>query len=67
MTQEERTKICSTCTEHKIDLKTGLYCGKTGNKPEFVNACYDYKADEVEIEPYDGYHSEKDGGQEVNL
>lgn len=50
MTQEERTKICSTCTEHKIDLKTGLYCGKTGNKPEFVNACYDYNADEAEIE-----------------
>lgn len=50
LTLEERLKICRTCSERAFDAQRGLFCGKTGEKPAFVNNCYDYKADEHELE-----------------
>jgi len=46
---EEKLKICNSCKDRSFNSETGLVCGKTGKKPEFVNTCYDYKPDENEI------------------
>ncbi len=40
----ERPKItkytlCKACTKKKSDLKTGIYCGETGAKPDFAGVC----------------------------
>ena len=50
LTLEERLKICGTCSERAFEAQRGLFCGKTGEKPAFVDNCRDYRADDHEPE-----------------
>ena len=31
--------LCKACTKKKFDMKTGIYCGETGQKPNFEGMC----------------------------
>ncbi|MEP0117141.1 MAG: hypothetical protein ABJH72_20200 [Reichenbachiella sp.] len=46
----EQFKICKTCTKRQLNLQTGLYCGLTNEKPNFIGSCKDYTPDEAIIE-----------------
>ena len=50
LTPEERIQVCSTCLNRKFNPEVGIVCGKTGNKPEFANACHDYQADQAAVD-----------------
>ena len=39
MTPEERLEICRECPKAKHNMMTGRYCGLTGQKPDFEEAC----------------------------
>lgn len=44
----ERPKItkytlCKACTKKKFDMKTGIYCGETGQKPNFSGVCNQFE------------------------
>ena len=49
MTREEQIKICRTCKHKKLDLKTGLFCGLTGQNPDFETQCFNLEIDEQEV------------------
>lgn len=66
MTLEERIQICSTCKNKTFSTREGLLCGKTGKKPEFVNACYDYDADSKEIERQKAKLAEEANSDEIS-
>jgi hypothetical protein len=36
-------EICDTCENKNFDIKKGISCGLTGEKPAFVGTCVDYK------------------------
>lgn len=50
LTVQERIEICRTCQNRKHDLKTGLYCGLTGQKPDFKSRCNNLVIDQKEVE-----------------
>jgi hypothetical protein len=50
MTLEERLDFCKICENRKIDLKVGLICSLTNEKPEFDNKCEFFIKDEKEAE-----------------
>jgi hypothetical protein len=50
MTLKERLEFCSICEKRHIDLKTGLVCNLTNEKPNFENICADFIKDAKEAE-----------------
>lgn len=58
MTQEERTKICSTCKNRSFSIKEGLLCKKTMEKPSFEDSCSDYEVDAVEVSKQEQFNKE---------
>lgn len=50
LTDQERINICRTCQNRKHDMKTGLYCGLTGQKPAFKSRCNNLVIDQEELE-----------------
>lgn len=50
MTLEERLNFCKICTNRKVDLKVGLVCNLTNEKPVFENNCEFFIIDEKESE-----------------
>lgn len=48
LTTEERIKICATCKNRKMNLKKGLLCAMTDDKPQFKDTCESYVLDEKE-------------------
>ncbi len=48
MTLEKRLDFCKICVNRKIDLKTGLVCSLTNQKPEFQNTCEYFIKDDKE-------------------
>ncbi len=46
MTQIE---LCKKCTKRAFDLKQGVLCGLTQQKPVFIETCPDYEADTSEL------------------
>ena len=50
MTLEERLNFCKICTNRKVDLKIGLICNLTNEKPAFENDCDFFIKDEKEAE-----------------
>ena len=50
MTDQERLKFCTICTNRKVDFSTGLVCGLTGEKPNFETSCPSFSKDEKEME-----------------
>lgn len=50
LTDQERIDICRTCQNRKHDMKTGLYCGLTGQKPDFKSRCNNLVIDQEELE-----------------
>ena len=47
MTLEERLNFCKICTNRKVDLKVGLICNLTNEKPVFENNCEFFIIDET--------------------
>jgi len=45
-TQEERVKLCLSCTHRKLDTSVGMICGLTNEKPTFETFCNEYIEDE---------------------
>lgn len=35
--------LCKACTKKKYDMKTGIYCGQTQRKPDFVGVCNQFE------------------------
>jgi len=31
--------LCKACAKKKFDMKTGIYCGETGKKPDYAGIC----------------------------
>lgn len=50
MTEQERLKFCTICTNRKVDFSTGLFCGLTNEKPDFDSTCPSFSKDEKEME-----------------
>jgi hypothetical protein len=50
MTLEQRLDFCKICINRKIDLKVGLICNLTSNKPNFDGTCKSFLKDEKEAE-----------------
>jgi len=50
MTLEERLNFCKICTNRKVDLKVGLICNLTNEKPVFENNCKFFIIDEKEAD-----------------
>lgn len=50
MTLVERLNFCKICTNRKVDLKIGLVCNLTNEKPVFENNCEFFIIDEKESE-----------------
>lgn len=50
MTLEERLNFCKICTNRKVDLKVGLICNLTNEKPVFENNCEFFIIDEKEAD-----------------
>lgn len=50
LTDQERIDICRTCQNRKHDMKTGLYCGLTGQKPDFKSRCNNMVIAQEELE-----------------
>ena len=50
LTDQERIDICRTCQNRKHDMNTGLYCGLTGQKPDFKSRCNNLVIDQEELE-----------------
>ncbi|MBN1781596.1 hypothetical protein JW948_10755 [bacterium] len=40
-------KWCKRCANYDFDLKKGIICGLTKNKPDFQDSCKDFALDEV--------------------
>lgn len=49
MNLSEKIKICSTCQHRKRDLRRGIVCGLTDQKPDFDAACESYCADDAAV------------------
>lgn len=47
---EERLQCCSTCQNRTFSLQDGMRCGLTNAKPDFVDDCPHYLADEAAAE-----------------
>ncbi len=45
----DRIKLCETCVNKKFDLKQGIVCGLTDEKPTFEVTCADYKVTEKQL------------------
>ncbi len=45
---QERLSLCKNCDLRKVDLHQGLKCSLTGNQPDFIEYCPDFKGDIVE-------------------
>ncbi len=43
MNREERIKICRQCEHKTNDLKKGIVCSLSGDLPDFIEKCNDYK------------------------
>ncbi len=50
MNLNERLEFCNICENRKIDLKTGLVCSLTNEKPKFEDSCEKFLKDEKEAE-----------------
>jgi hypothetical protein len=50
MTNEEKLMFCKKCLNRKMDLKKGLVCNLTNEKPIFEKECPDFRLDEKVIE-----------------
>ncbi len=50
MTLKERLEFCSICEKRQVDLKTGLVCSLTNEKPTFENKCEYFTKDAEEAE-----------------
>lgn len=46
MNLQQKLNICSTCTNRKLDINTGIVCNLTNEKPTFEPTCSDYNKDE---------------------
>lgn len=46
MTQQEKIEICSSCKNRKMELKRGLICSLTNDKPQFEQMCDAYSEEE---------------------
>lgn len=42
-----KTDICKKCKKKKLDLKRGIVCGLTNEKPTFENSCPNFDKDEA--------------------
>ena len=49
MTTSERLRFCKVCSSRKIDLQTGIYCGLSGQKPDFEGKCESFCVDKDEL------------------
>lgn len=45
----ERLRYCKVCSNRKMDIQTGIYCGKTGQKPAFEGKCKNFSVDQEEL------------------
>lgn len=50
MNLSERLEFCNICENRIIDLKTGLVCSLTNEKPQFEDSCEKFIKDEKEAE-----------------
>lgn len=50
MTLEERLNYCKICKNRRVDLKIGLVCNLTNQKPKFESECNFFIKDEKEAE-----------------
>jgi len=48
MELKERLEFCKVCTNKTLDLKVGLTCSLTNEKPQFENKCEHFVQDEAE-------------------
>ena len=49
LSDQERIDLCKTCQKRKFDIKSGIFCGITGEKPSFNKVCPDRIVDEEEV------------------
>ena len=49
MTMSQRLRYCKVCSNRKMDIQTGIYCGKTGQKPGFEGKCESFIVDREEL------------------
>lgn len=49
MTMSERLRYCKVCSNRKMDIQTGIYCGITGQKPAFEGKCESFSVDQEEL------------------
>jgi len=49
MTTSERLRYCKVCSQRKMDIQTGIYCGLTGQKPAFEGKCEKMIVDQAEL------------------
>ena len=50
MQLKDKIKICATCQNRKMDIKRGVVCSLTDEKPEFEVQCPEYNSDTAAIE-----------------
>ncbi|TLX72612.1 hypothetical protein E9993_17400 [Labilibacter sediminis] len=50
MTLKERLEFCSICEKREVNLKTGLACSITNEKPDFEDKCQSFIKDEQEAD-----------------
>ena len=64
MLPEEKINVCATCKNRKMNLKKGIVCGLTDEKPQFEDRCDSFIVDEkvlleeqrrAEYEQFDDY------------
>jgi len=46
MTRDQQLQFCKKCIHREMDMKTGLLCGLTGEKANFISNCPTYVIDE---------------------
>lgn len=49
LSDQERIDLCKTCQKRKFDIKSGILCGITGEKPSFNKVCPNRIIDEEEV------------------
>jgi len=53
MKKNERLHFCKKCLNKQLNLQTGILCGLTEKKPNFIDECKDFRLDETYIESLD--------------
>lgn len=51
-----KIELCKKCKKRKFDLKQGVVCGLTNEKPTFEESCVDFETDET-VKEYSGMNT----------